>query len=382
MRSVSEQVDVLVVGAAVVRHGRVLATRRTNPPEAAGKWEFPGGKVEVGEQPEEAVVREIREELGCEVRVTGMLAGAQDVKPGYTLRVAVAELAGGEPVPHEHDALRWLGPEELDQVAWLAPDLPFLPELRDLLLDGRRLEGGNVGGAVRIGRTVRRPTGPWTPAVHRVLRRVRAAGLDAVPQVLGTDDRGREILTYLPGTVVDVDEELMTDGQLAATARWIRRLHDALDGALDGDETAGPWRWFDVPDATVLGHNDIAPYNLCFEGDALVGVFDWDLAGPTTPAIELAQLAWSGVPLYRERPAAEVARRLELLASTYAGPSPREVLDAVVRVKRIGIAGIRGWIANGDPAGAAQAAVGEPARTERALEELERRLPSIEAELA
>ena len=126
----------------------------------------------------------------------------------------------------------------------------------------------------------------------------------------------------------------------------------------------------------------VKSYNLCFEGDALVGVFDWDLAGPTTPAIELAQLAWSGVPLYRERPAAEVARRLELLASTYAGPSPREVLDAVVRVKRIGIAGIRGWIANGDPAGAAQAAVGEPARTERALEALMRRLPSIEAELA
>ena len=133
MRSVSEQVDVLVVGAAVVRHGRVLATRRTNPPEAAGKWEFPGGKVEAGEQPADAVVREIREELGCEVRVTRMLTGAQDVKPGYTLRVAVAELAVGEPVPHEHDALRWLGPEELDQVAWLAPDLPFLPAVRDLL---------------------------------------------------------------------------------------------------------------------------------------------------------------------------------------------------------------------------------------------------------
>ena len=218
--------------------------------------------------------------------------------------------------------------------------------------------------------------------MHRVLRRVRAAGLDAVPQVLGTDDRGREILTYLSGRIVDVDEELMTDGQLVAAVAWIRRLHDALDGALDGDEAAGPWRWFDVPDATVLGHNDIAPYNLCFEGDALVGVFDWDLAGPTTPAIELAQLAWSGVPLYRERPAAEVARRLELLASTYGGPSPREVLDAVVRVKRIGIAGIRGWIANGDPAGAAQAAVGEPEATERSLDALIARRPSIEEELS
>ncbi len=377
MRTVSEPVDVLVVGAAVVRHGRVLATRRTQPPEAAGQWEFPGGKVEPGEDPDDAVVREICEELGCEVRVTGMLAGAQPVKPGYTLHVAVAELVDGEPVPHEHDALRWLAPEELDQVAWLAPDLPFLPELRELLLDGHRLEGGNVGGAVRIGRTVRRPTGPWTPAVHRVLRRAREAGLDGVPEVLGTDARGREILAYLPGTILDVDEDLMTDGQLVATARWLRRLHEALDGV----DLEGPWRWFGVPDATVLGHNDVAPYNLCFEGDALTGVFDWDLAGPTTPALELAQLAWSGVPLYRARPADEVARRLDLLATTYGGPSAREVLDAVVQLKEIGIAGIRGWIADGDPAGAAQAAVGEPERTERALRLLLDRRPAIEEHL-
>jgi 8-oxo-dGTP diphosphatase len=377
MRTVPEPVDGLVVGAAVVRHGRVLATRRTHPPEAAGQWEFPGGKVEPGEDPDDAVVREICEELGCEVRVTGMLAGTQPVKPGYTLHVAVAELVDGEPVPHEHDALRWLAPEELDQVAWLAPDLPFQPELRELLLDGHRLEGGNVGGAVRIGRTVRRPTGPWTPAVHRVLGRAREAGLDGVPEVLGTDARGREILTYLPGTILDVDEDLMTDGQLVATARWLRRLH----GALDGVDLDGPWRWFDVPDAIVLGHNDVAPYNLCFEGDTLTGVFDWDLAGPTTPALELAQLAWSGVPLYRARPADEVARRLDLLATTYGGPSAREVLDAVVRLKEIGIAGIRGWIADGDPAGAAQAAVGEPERTERALRLLLDRRPAIEEHL-
>src|SRR6476661_735156 len=205
MRTVPEPVDVLVVGAAVVRHGRVLATRRTHPPEAAGKWEFPGGKVEPGEDPDDAVVREIGEELGCEVRVTGMLAGAQPVKPGYTLHVAVAELVAGEPVPHEHDALRWLAPEELDQVAWLAPDLPFLPELRELLLDGHRLEGGNVGGAVRIGRTVRRPTGPWTPAVHALLDRATAHGLRATPTVFGIDARGREVLTHLPGRIVDVN---------------------------------------------------------------------------------------------------------------------------------------------------------------------------------
>ena len=109
--------DVLVVGAAVVRHGRVLATRRTHPPEAAGLWEFPGGKVEAAEQPVTAIVREVREELGCDIVVTGTLAGEQPIKDRYTLRVLLAELVDGEPVPHEHDAVRWLGPEELDDVS-------------------------------------------------------------------------------------------------------------------------------------------------------------------------------------------------------------------------------------------------------------------------
>jgi len=126
--------DVLVMGAAIIHGGRVLAARRTTPPSAARLWEFPGGKVEPDETPEEAVVREVREELTCDVRVTGMLDGEAQIKAGYVLRVAVAELVRGEPLPHEHDAVWWLGPEELERVAWLGPDLPFLDELR------RRLE--------------------------------------------------------------------------------------------------------------------------------------------------------------------------------------------------------------------------------------------------
>ncbi len=371
--------DVLVIGAAVVRHGRVLSTRRTHPPGAAGRWEFPGGKVEPGERPADAIVREIREELGCEVAVTGMMSGTQPIKDGYTLQVALAEIVDGEPVPHEHDALRWLGPEELDQVTWLGPDLPFLAELREVLLDGHRLEGGNVGGAVRIGRTVRRDVGPWTPSVHRLLDHVRAAGLRAVPQVLGTDVRGREVLTYLPGTIVDVDEQLLTDGQLVDLTRWIRELHDATAGfALD----AGPWRFFDVERPELVGHNDAAPYNVVFHGDRVVGVFDWDLAGPTTRLLELAHLAWTSVPLYRAVPARDAARRLELVATTYGGGvHARQILHAVPVLKRVGIEGIRAWVEAGDPAGVAQAAVGEPGRTEQALAELERRSLDIEKEL-
>ena len=120
----------LVVGAAILHEARVLAARRTSPPEAAGRWEFPGGKVEDGETAEAALVREIAEELGCVVEVVGWLAGAAAIGTTHELRVATARLLTGEPVPHEHDTVRWLGADELDQVDWLGPDRPFLPELR------------------------------------------------------------------------------------------------------------------------------------------------------------------------------------------------------------------------------------------------------------
>ena len=122
-----------VVGAAVVRGGRVLACRRTSPPEAAGRWEFPGGKVEPGETADAAVVREVAEELGCRVEVVAWLPGQAPIGERHVLTVALARLVDGEPQPHEHDAVRWLGADELDEVDWLDPDRPFLVPLRAAL---------------------------------------------------------------------------------------------------------------------------------------------------------------------------------------------------------------------------------------------------------
>ena len=123
----------LVVAAAIVRGGRVLATRRTAPPELAGRWELPGGKVEPGETRAAALEREIAEELGCPVAVTGWLHGEAPIGATHTLVVATARLVGEEPDPVEHDRLRWLAADELGEVDWLEPDRPFLPELAALL---------------------------------------------------------------------------------------------------------------------------------------------------------------------------------------------------------------------------------------------------------
>jgi mutator protein MutT len=130
----------LVVGAALLRAGTVLAARRTTPPATAGGWEFPGGKVEPGETPDQAVVREVAEELGCAVEVTGWLTATVPISESLALRVATARLVEGEPEPVEHDTVRWLAVEELDDVEWLEADRPFLPEVDALLTElGRRL---------------------------------------------------------------------------------------------------------------------------------------------------------------------------------------------------------------------------------------------------
>ncbi len=119
-----------VIGVAILGSGRALAARR---PE--GGWEFPGGKVEPGESPEQTAVREIDEELGCTVEVTGWLAPVVLVREGLELRVATAYLLDGEPVPRpgQHDALRWLRADQLGEVDWLPADRPFVGELTVLL---------------------------------------------------------------------------------------------------------------------------------------------------------------------------------------------------------------------------------------------------------
>ncbi|MFL6054156.1 MAG: (deoxy)nucleoside triphosphate pyrophosphohydrolase [Actinoallomurus sp.] len=123
----------LVVGAAIIDRGRILAAQRADPPELAGGWEFPGGKVEAGETEQEALVRECREELGIEVAVGSRVGEDCPLHNGLVMRVWTAAIVDGEPEAREHAALRWLTESELFDVAWLPADLPVVEAVRERL---------------------------------------------------------------------------------------------------------------------------------------------------------------------------------------------------------------------------------------------------------
>jgi 8-oxo-dGTP diphosphatase len=132
---------VQVVGGAIVdsleRPSRLLVARRTAPPAFAGLWEFPGGKVEAGESPEDGLRRELREELGVIValgpEVPGPLAQGWPLNDRAAMRVWLAEVHDGVPQPLEdHDELRWvaLHDDGLAELAWIPADFPIVDALR------------------------------------------------------------------------------------------------------------------------------------------------------------------------------------------------------------------------------------------------------------
>ncbi|MEV0713670.1 (deoxy)nucleoside triphosphate pyrophosphohydrolase [Asanoa sp. NPDC050611] len=121
----------VIVGAAIVAERKVLACARAHPPELAGLWEFPGGKVEPGESETGALVRECQEELGVRIAVGDRIG--DDIPLGHrrtVLKIFAARLLDGQPRPLEHAALRWLHRDELDEVPWLPADAPIVAALR------------------------------------------------------------------------------------------------------------------------------------------------------------------------------------------------------------------------------------------------------------
>jgi 8-oxo-dGTP diphosphatase len=123
----------IVVAGAVIAESRVLVAQRLRPPELAGRWELPGGKVAPDETEPEALARELAEELGVDVAIGERLGGDITLNATTTLRAYQVRLIRGEPQPHDHRALRWLTAAQLHDIDWVPADRDWLPALARLL---------------------------------------------------------------------------------------------------------------------------------------------------------------------------------------------------------------------------------------------------------
>ncbi|KQY58582.1 aminoglycoside phosphotransferase [Aeromicrobium sp. Root495] len=221
---------------------------------------------------------------------------------------------------------------------------------------------GAVGGVTRIGRTVRRPTGPWTPAVHELLAYLEAQGLRGVPDVEGIDDEGREVLSYVEGRGVPADEVVL-DSVLVEAVEWLREYHDVVEGFRPSG--VRPWRGgeAELQDGQVICHHDPGAYNWIIQSGHFVAMIDWDMAGPGRRVDDLAFLVWTGIPLYRDIGVEEAARRLDLVVEAYGEFGPMTLLDAVVDRMSTAADRIQAGIDRGDSGIANLQKVGEPQRT-------------------
>ena len=189
------------------------------------------------------------------------------------------------------------------------------------------LSGGNTNtSVVKTGDTVRRAVTEASPNIHSLLEYLHNRGFDACPRFLGIDDKGREILNFVPGET-EFDETLWRqDGPLVEVARLLRRYHDATLGFVAPD----PAKWaFDHSPGRpheVICHNDFAPYNFVFRAGVPVAILDFDLAGPGPRLWDVAMAAYWMVPLsfhamdmrpHTEADISNGGRRLTLLCESY-----------------------------------------------------------------
>jgi aminoglycoside phosphotransferase (APT) family kinase protein len=203
-------------------------------------------------------------------------------------------------------------------------------------MQGERLPGGLSGGAWRVGDTVRRVTGSWTPAVHSLLEHLDRVRFERAPRALGIDELGREVLSFLPGDTASDQpwpDWTRSDAAMLDAADWLREYHAAV--AEYEPPAEARWRFGEEwRPGLVIAHNDAGPHNVAWQDGKITGFFDWDFAGPATREWDLAYVAFSWVPMYDSELDAERPRRLRALLDRYGHRGPIDEFQRLI-VRRV-----------------------------------------------
>lgn len=189
------------------------------------------------------------------------------------------------------------------------------------------LTGGGRSVVHRHGDTVLRNSGPQTPAVHALLRHLEHVGFDGAPRLVGGGiaDDGREMITFIEGEFNNPGPWSVEGA--AGVGAMLRRLHDATATFTpEPDAVWFPWHARDLGEGEgVIGHCDVAPWNIVAKGGLPVALIDWEFAGPVDPLTELAQACWLNAKLHDDLvaeieglpPLAERARQLRAIVDAY-----------------------------------------------------------------
>jgi hypothetical protein len=212
---------------------------------------------------------------------------------------------------------------------------------------------------VRVGDTVRRPTGDWTPAVHSLLRYLESTGFGGSPRVLGFDEKGRESLTYLEGEAGSMMPQpvyMWTDDALVAAARLIRRYHDAVEGFVPPPDVRWRTQVGAPQDGEIICHNDLAPWNTIFFSGAPYALIDWDFAAPGTRLWDVAYAVWRWAPVYGDwkcrivgSDMPDYGRRARLFCDAYGLADRSGLLDTMRMRMQVLSNTIRSWGESGEP---------------------------------
>jgi aminoglycoside phosphotransferase (APT) family kinase protein len=183
------------------------------------------------------------------------------------------------------------------------------------------LEGGALtAGVVRVGDTVRRPTGAWSPSVHALLQHLERVGYRHAPRFLGEDDRGREILSYAPGRTIwpQAPERLDDDATLHRAGATLAELHRAV-ATFEPPAGAVWWPCGDPHGGPLVLHGDAGSWNVVVDDDGSWTWIDWDSARPGRPEWEvaLALLSFGGLWSEPDVDEAEAVRRAGVVADGY-----------------------------------------------------------------
>lgn len=248
---------------------------------------------------------------------------------------------------------------------------------------------GGMNTVVRAGDTVRRPTGPWTATIHRLLDHLAAAGFDGAPRAHGVDAEGREILDFVPGEVAHypLPDFARTDATLRAVAGLLRRYHDATVGFVAPADAV--WQLPAREPAEVICHGDAATYNCVFRDGLPVAFIDVDTAHPGPRLWDAAYTAYRFVPLHApgaaegSAPPVEQARRLAVFADAYGLAGEERTRLVAVAAERLDwlVAYMHERASAGDAAFAGHIAEGHDARYRADAAHLRRHEDSLIAAL-